>query len=129
TSWCSSPTTVNTERLWSASACTSSNRACEPSAAPIASIVAASRPSEKFGTDSRGSTPRTLGAWARFDRRRRRRQRAALRLVHEYYDRPAREYDDWYLGTGLFRERERPGWEEELAALTGKGASPPAGRT
>ena len=49
--------------------------------------------------------------------------------MHEYYDRRAREYDDWYLGTGLFRERERPGWEEELAALTEKVASLPAGRT
>ena len=56
TSGPSSPTTVNTERLWSASACTSSTRACADSASPIASIVARSRPSEKFGTDSSGST-------------------------------------------------------------------------
>ena len=35
-----SPTSVKTERLWSASACTSSRRACAASAAPIASIVA-----------------------------------------------------------------------------------------
>src|SRR5207247_9294531 len=34
-----------------------------------------------------------------------------------YYDRRAREYDDWYRGTGLFAGRARPGWEEELAAL------------
>ncbi|HEY6836408.1 MAG TPA: class I SAM-dependent methyltransferase [Gaiellaceae bacterium] len=34
-----------------------------------------------------------------------------------YYDRRAREYDDWYLGKGRFAERERPGWDEEVAAL------------
>ncbi len=35
----------------------------------------------------------------------------------DYYDRRAAEYDDWYLGTGLFEQRVRPGWTEELAAL------------
>jgi demethylmenaquinone methyltransferase/2-methoxy-6-polyprenyl-1,4-benzoquinol methylase len=34
-----------------------------------------------------------------------------------YYDRRAAEYDDWYLGTGLFAARVRPGWHEELTAL------------
>jgi ubiquinone/menaquinone biosynthesis C-methylase UbiE len=34
-----------------------------------------------------------------------------------YYDRRAAEYDDWYLGTGLFERRIRPGWAEELAVL------------
>jgi ubiquinone/menaquinone biosynthesis C-methylase UbiE len=34
-----------------------------------------------------------------------------------YYDRRASEYDDFYLGTGLFATRNRPGWPEELAAL------------
>lgn len=34
-----------------------------------------------------------------------------------YYDRRAAEYDDWYLGTGLFEQRIRPGWAEELAIL------------
>ncbi len=37
--------------------------------------------------------------------------------MREYYDRRAREYDDWYRGTGLFAGRSRPGWDEELAAL------------
>jgi hypothetical protein len=27
----------------------------------------------------------------------------------EYYDRRAPEYDDWYMGTGLFAQRDRPG--------------------
>jgi demethylmenaquinone methyltransferase/2-methoxy-6-polyprenyl-1,4-benzoquinol methylase len=34
-----------------------------------------------------------------------------------YYDRRAAEYDDWYLGKGLFERRARPGWAEELATL------------
>jgi SAM-dependent methyltransferase len=41
-----------------------------------------------------------------------------LSRVREYYDRRAAEYDDWYLGTGLYAERARPGWAAELAALT-----------
>src|SRR4051794_35828630 len=34
-----------------------------------------------------------------------------------YYARRAPEYDDWWLGTGLFAERDRPGWEAEVAEL------------
>ena len=34
-----------------------------------------------------------------------------------YYDARAREYDDWYLGAGLYGERGRQGWEEELTRL------------
>ncbi len=34
-----------------------------------------------------------------------------------YYHARAPEYDDWWLGRGLYAERERPGWEEELAEL------------
>jgi ubiquinone/menaquinone biosynthesis C-methylase UbiE len=46
--------------------------------------------------------------------------------VKEYYAARAPEYDDWYLGTGGFSTRERPGWEEELAALFGAlGRLPP----
>jgi len=40
-----------------------------------------------------------------------------------YYDRRAAEYDDWYLGTGLFEQRIRPGWAEEVTALKGVLAS------
>jgi ubiquinone/menaquinone biosynthesis C-methylase UbiE len=40
-----------------------------------------------------------------------------------YYDRRATEYDDFYLGTGLFAQRDRPGWAEELAALKAELAS------
>jgi demethylmenaquinone methyltransferase/2-methoxy-6-polyprenyl-1,4-benzoquinol methylase len=46
--------------------------------------------------------------------------------VREYYDARAREYDDWYLGTGLFADRDRPGWHEELQQLQDTvGALPP----
>ena len=34
-----------------------------------------------------------------------------------YYERRAPEYDDWYLGTGLYAPRVRPGWHEELESL------------
>jgi ubiquinone/menaquinone biosynthesis C-methylase UbiE len=37
--------------------------------------------------------------------------------VKTYYERRAREFDDWYLGTGRFADRDRPGWKEELAKL------------
>ena len=49
--------------------------------------------------------------------------------MREYYDRRAREYDDWYLGTGLFADRDRPGWDEEVARLIEVVASLPPGRT
>ena len=37
--------------------------------------------------------------------------------MREYYEARASEYDDWYLGRGLYAERERPGWKRELRAL------------
>jgi ubiquinone/menaquinone biosynthesis C-methylase UbiE len=44
--------------------------------------------------------------------------------VKEYYDIRAPEYDEWFLGTGVFAARDRPGWdaavltlERDLAAL------------
>jgi ubiquinone/menaquinone biosynthesis C-methylase UbiE len=49
--------------------------------------------------------------------------------VKEYYDRRAPEYDEWYLGTGRFAERERPAWEEELEQLRATIRALPAGRT
>jgi demethylmenaquinone methyltransferase/2-methoxy-6-polyprenyl-1,4-benzoquinol methylase len=49
--------------------------------------------------------------------------------VKEYYDRRAPEYDDWWLGRGLFWDRERPGWEEELAEVGELIASLPPMRT
>src|SRR4051812_21251570 len=47
----------------------------------------------------------------------------------EYYDRRAPEYDQWYMGTGLFAERNRPGWHEELCDLCAAIAALPAAAT
>ena len=46
-----------------------------------------------------------------------------------YYDRRAPEYDEWYRGVGRFAERERPGWEQEIDALTDALAALPPART
>jgi ubiquinone/menaquinone biosynthesis C-methylase UbiE len=47
--------------------------------------------------------------------------------VKAYYDARAPEYDDWYLGLGLYADRDRQGWDEELARLVETiGALPPA---
>jgi demethylmenaquinone methyltransferase/2-methoxy-6-polyprenyl-1,4-benzoquinol methylase len=37
--------------------------------------------------------------------------------VRAYYDRRAQEYDDWWLGKGLYADRDRPGWDDELRVL------------
>jgi ubiquinone/menaquinone biosynthesis C-methylase UbiE len=50
------------------------------------------------------------------------------RSMAPYYERRSAEYDDWYLGAGLFAARDRPGWGEELRALIDAVASlPPLG--
>jgi ubiquinone/menaquinone biosynthesis C-methylase UbiE len=49
--------------------------------------------------------------------------------VKAYYDRRAPEYDDWWLGQGVFAERDRPGWDEEREQLAGVIAQLPAVRT
>jgi demethylmenaquinone methyltransferase/2-methoxy-6-polyprenyl-1,4-benzoquinol methylase len=49
--------------------------------------------------------------------------------VKDYYDARAREYDDWWLGEGQYRGRDRPGWFEETARLLGALASLPAAHT
>jgi demethylmenaquinone methyltransferase/2-methoxy-6-polyprenyl-1,4-benzoquinol methylase len=49
--------------------------------------------------------------------------------VREYYDARADEYDDWWLGKGLFAERPRPGWFEEVLELAGVLSALPAART
>jgi SAM-dependent methyltransferase len=77
-----------------------------------ASIVPASRPSEKFGTDSSGNSTRVL-----------------YEGVKAYYDRRAPEYDDWWLGRGMYADRERPGWDDELRLLEGVIRDLPPART
>jgi ubiquinone/menaquinone biosynthesis C-methylase UbiE len=49
--------------------------------------------------------------------------------LEKYYDTRAPEYDDWWLGEGLYADRDRPGWEDELATLTGVLAQLPPRRT
>jgi demethylmenaquinone methyltransferase/2-methoxy-6-polyprenyl-1,4-benzoquinol methylase len=49
--------------------------------------------------------------------------------MKQYYDTRAPEYDEWYLGRGRFAERDRPGWEEEVAALERAVARLPPART
>jgi ubiquinone/menaquinone biosynthesis C-methylase UbiE len=49
--------------------------------------------------------------------------------MREYYDRRAAEYDDWYLGRGLFTGRDRPGWNDEVDELAAAIDALPSGRT
>ena len=52
-----------------------------------------------------------------------------MRAMKEYYDRRAPEYDDWYLGTGLYADCQRPGWNEDLWELERVVADLPPART
>ena len=49
--------------------------------------------------------------------------------MQAYYEARAPEYDDWWLGTGVFAARDRPGWDEERDALIGVLAGLPPART
>ena len=49
--------------------------------------------------------------------------------MRAYYDARAREYDDWIEGVGVYADRVRPGWEEELAALRAALEALPPART
>lgn len=49
--------------------------------------------------------------------------------MRDYYEQRAPEYDDWWLGTGLFAGRDRPGWHEDVAALQASLAALPPART
>ncbi len=46
-----------------------------------------------------------------------------------YYERRAAEYDEWYLGTGLFADRDRPGWDADVAAIVEVTGALPRART
>jgi ubiquinone/menaquinone biosynthesis C-methylase UbiE len=54
---------------------------------------------------------------------------ASLDDMKVYYDQRAAEYDDWYLGTGLYADRPRPGWHEELWEVEKIVADLPPART
>jgi ubiquinone/menaquinone biosynthesis C-methylase UbiE len=49
--------------------------------------------------------------------------------VKAYYHARAREYDDWWLGRGLYAERMPPGWHAERTRLEGWIAALPPART
>jgi SAM-dependent methyltransferase len=46
-----------------------------------------------------------------------------------YYQQRAGEYDDWYLGTGRFADRDRPGWTPEVDRLVALVQRLPPGRS
>jgi demethylmenaquinone methyltransferase/2-methoxy-6-polyprenyl-1,4-benzoquinol methylase len=46
-----------------------------------------------------------------------------------YYDARAYEYDDWWLGHGLFADRHRPGWDEDVERLAAAIAALPPAKT
>ena len=48
--------------------------------------------------------------------------------MRSYYDQRASEYDDWWLGTGQFARRDRPGWADEVAQLLAVVAALPPAR-
>jgi ubiquinone/menaquinone biosynthesis C-methylase UbiE len=54
---------------------------------------------------------------------------AADPATHAYYDRRAREYDEWYDGVGLFADRDRPGWHDDLRQVVELLAALPPART
>jgi ubiquinone/menaquinone biosynthesis C-methylase UbiE len=50
--------------------------------------------------------------------------------VKAYYHARAREYDNWWLGHGLYREKRRPGWDDERSDMLERWiADLPASRT
>jgi ubiquinone/menaquinone biosynthesis C-methylase UbiE len=49
--------------------------------------------------------------------------------VKEYYDTRAPEYDEWFLGTGVFAARDRPGWDAAVLLLERDLAALPPRRT
>jgi ubiquinone/menaquinone biosynthesis C-methylase UbiE len=54
-------------------------------------------------------------------------EREADDQMRAHFDQRAAEYDGWWLGTGSFAERERPGWSQEVEQLIGVvQALPPA---
>jgi len=46
-----------------------------------------------------------------------------------YYEQRAVEYDDWYTGEGVFADRDRPGWQDEVAGLVKLVRGLPTART
>jgi len=51
------------------------------------------------------------------------------RAMEPYYEARSAEYDEWYLGTGRFAERDRPAWDEDVDALIRVVSALPPART
>ena len=49
-------------------------------------------------------------------------------LMRAHFDHAAAGYDGWWLGTGRYAERDRPGWSEEVEQLIGVLQSLPPAR-
>jgi demethylmenaquinone methyltransferase/2-methoxy-6-polyprenyl-1,4-benzoquinol methylase len=49
--------------------------------------------------------------------------------MEPYYERRSAEYDDWYMSAGLFADRDRPGWADELRTVEDVVSSLPPART
>jgi ubiquinone/menaquinone biosynthesis C-methylase UbiE len=49
-------------------------------------------------------------------------------VMRAHFDHAAAGYDDWWLGTGRFAERDRPGWSAEVEQLIGVLQSLPPAR-
>jgi SAM-dependent methyltransferase len=49
--------------------------------------------------------------------------------MRRYYDVRAEEYDEWWQDEGRFTARERPGWDEDVAAICAAVAELPPART
>jgi SAM-dependent methyltransferase len=49
--------------------------------------------------------------------------------MRAYYEARAAQYDDWFVGTGRFASRERPGWQEDIAGLVAALEALPPART
>jgi len=49
--------------------------------------------------------------------------------MRRYYDVRAEEYDEWWQDEGRFPERDRPGWDDDVAALCSAVAALPPART
>jgi SAM-dependent methyltransferase len=55
-------------------------------------------------------------------------QRIVDNQMRAYYERRAREYDDWWLGRGLFAESDRLDWSDEVGLLVERLGNLPAAR-
>jgi ubiquinone/menaquinone biosynthesis C-methylase UbiE len=56
-------------------------------------------------------------------------ERVISEAMRAYYEQRAQEYDDWWLAEGRFAERLRPGWHQEVAAITAAVAALAPART